>query len=390
MLHIANPLYDAAFKYLMEDERIAKTILAALIKREIVSIEMRPNEYSNTTKDKIAMFRIDFAARVRDADGGEKLILIELQKTGVETETLRFRQYLGAQYSNPANMVSEDKLRFAYPIITIYVMGHRVGDIDVPVLYVGRKYSDYYGNEVTNGIPDPFVDSLTHESIVVQVPLLRGQINNRVEKFLDIFCQDRKDKDNPQLLNINESMMEDEEMRPIIIRLASAASDADVRRGMSIEEEILTALENRDTEIMKYKREAFDAKKEASDAKKEAYDAKKEAYDAKKEAYDAKKEAYDAKKEASDAKKEASDAKKEASDAKKEASDAKKEASDAKRAVEEQTEKINKQSELLNKQSEQLASAISALLSTGMDGKAVASALGITEKEYRRLSSRIE
>ena len=362
MLHIANPLYDAAFKYLMEDERIAKTILAALIKREIVSIEMRPNEYSNTTKDKIAMFRIDFAARVRDADGGEKLILIELQKTGVETETLRFRQYLGAQYSNPANMVSEDKLRFAYPIITIYVMGHRVGDIDVPVLYVGRKYSDYYGNEVTNGIPDPFVDSLTHESIVVQVPLLRGQINNRVEKFLDIFCQDRKDKDNPQLLNINESMMEDEEMRPIIIRLASAASDADVRRGMSIEEEILTALENRDTEIMKYKREASDAKKEASDAKKEA----------------------------SDAKKEASDAKKEASDAKKEASDAKKEASDAKRAVEEQTEKINKQSELLNKQSEQLASAISALLSTGMDGKAVASALGITEKEYRRLSSRIE
>ena len=348
MLHIANPLYDTAFKYLMEDERIAKTILAALIKREIVSIEMRPNEYSNTTKDKIAMFRIDFAARVRDADGGEKLILIELQKTGVETETLRFRQYLGAQYSNPANMVSEDKLRFAYPIITIYVMGHRVGDIDVPVLYVGRKYSDYYGNEVTNGIPDPFVDSLTHESIVVQVPLLRGQINNRVEKFLDIFCQDRKDKDNPQLLNINESMMEDEEMRPIIIRLASAASDADVRRGMSIEEEILTALENRDTEIMKYKREASDAKKEASDAKKEA------------------------------------------SDAKKEASDAKKEASDAKRAVEEQTEKINKQSELLNKQSEQLASAISALLSTGMDGKAVASALGITEKEYRRLSSRIE
>lgn len=33
MLHIANPIYDSAFKYLMEDERIAKTLLGALIKR---------------------------------------------------------------------------------------------------------------------------------------------------------------------------------------------------------------------------------------------------------------------------------------------------------------------------------------------------------------------
>ena len=32
MLHIANPIYDSAFKYLMEDERIAKTLIGALIK----------------------------------------------------------------------------------------------------------------------------------------------------------------------------------------------------------------------------------------------------------------------------------------------------------------------------------------------------------------------
>ena len=28
---IANPIYDAVFKYLMEDERIARTILSALL-----------------------------------------------------------------------------------------------------------------------------------------------------------------------------------------------------------------------------------------------------------------------------------------------------------------------------------------------------------------------
>lgn len=28
MIHVANPIYDSVFKYLMEDDRIAKTILA--------------------------------------------------------------------------------------------------------------------------------------------------------------------------------------------------------------------------------------------------------------------------------------------------------------------------------------------------------------------------
>ncbi len=34
MIYVANPLYDAVFKYLMEDERVAKTILSALLKKK--------------------------------------------------------------------------------------------------------------------------------------------------------------------------------------------------------------------------------------------------------------------------------------------------------------------------------------------------------------------
>lgn len=47
MIHIANPIYDSVFKYLMEDERVARTILSALLKKEVVSVEMRRNEYAN-------------------------------------------------------------------------------------------------------------------------------------------------------------------------------------------------------------------------------------------------------------------------------------------------------------------------------------------------------
>lgn len=35
MVYVANPLYDAVFKYLMEDDRIAKTILSALLQKEV-------------------------------------------------------------------------------------------------------------------------------------------------------------------------------------------------------------------------------------------------------------------------------------------------------------------------------------------------------------------
>ena len=97
--YVANPIYDSVFKFLMEDERIAKTVLTALLKKEVVSVEMRRHEHPNITRDNISMFRIDFAARVREEDGSVRLILIELQKTWLDTETLRFRRYLAAQYN---------------------------------------------------------------------------------------------------------------------------------------------------------------------------------------------------------------------------------------------------------------------------------------------------
>ena len=48
MIYIANPIYDVVFKYLMADERIARTILSALLKMDIVKIEVRPHEYPNS------------------------------------------------------------------------------------------------------------------------------------------------------------------------------------------------------------------------------------------------------------------------------------------------------------------------------------------------------
>ena len=256
MIQLANPIYDTVFKYLMEDERIARVILSALLQKNVVEVNSRRNEYTNIARNGLSVFRIDFGATIQEDDGTQHLILIELQKTWLETETLRFRQYLGAQYANAENMLPDGKGIYAYPMVTVYLLGHKVGNIEEPVLYVRRQSYDYEGRVVTQGLPDPFVDSLTHDSIIVQIPRLRGRVNNRLDRVLAFFDQTRMDLHNKQLIDIDESnYADDSEMQLIANRLRLALGDAKVRHDMNVEDEYFSVIESRDTEIMLKDRE---------------------------------------------------------------------------------------------------------------------------------------
>ena len=266
---VANPIYDCVFKFLMEDERIAKTVLSALLKKEVVSVEMRRHEHPNVTRDKISMFRIDFAAQVKEDDGTVRLILIELQKTWVDTETLRFRRYLAAQYNAEENMVKEGELKgYAVPMIAVYLLGHRVGDIDKAVVYVTHNAFDYDGKVVEGGMQDPFINSLIHDSIIVQIPLLHGKINNRLDRVLSVFDQSQRDAKNQQIVCLDEKEYAgDSDMMYILHRLGLAAMDANVRQEMNDEDEFYSVLEARDTQVMKLNEQLTEKKKQLNEQK---------------------------------------------------------------------------------------------------------------------------
>lgn len=266
---VANPIYDCVFKFLMEDERIAKTVLSALLKKEVVSVEMRRHEHPNVTRDKISMFRIDFAAQVKEDDGTVRLILIELLKTWVDTETLRFRRYLAAQYNAEENMVKEGELKgYAVPMIAVYLLGHRVGDIDKAVVYVTHNAFDYDGKVVEGGMQDPFINSLIHDSIIVQIPLLHGKINNRLDRVLSVFDQSQRDAKNQQIVCLDEKEYAgDSDMMYILHRLGLAAMDADVRQEMNDEDEFYSVLEARDTQVMKLNEQLTEKKKQLNEQK---------------------------------------------------------------------------------------------------------------------------
>lgn len=247
MTLIANPIYDSVFKFMMEDEKVAKLLLSALLKKEIIELQMRQHEYTSMQQTRISLFRMDFSAKIRDTDGSEHLVLIELQKTWLPSETLRFRQYLGTHYLNKSNMCDNGESRFGLPIISIYILGHILGDLKEPVVYVHRRYLDYDDRVIDQ--KDPFIESLTHDSIIVQIPYLQGRTRNRLERLLNVFDQDYRTPGDEHLLEIDETLFSATE-QIILTRLLKAGVAPDVRRSMDIEDEILSEIEKRDTDIM--------------------------------------------------------------------------------------------------------------------------------------------
>ena len=108
MLRIANPMYDAVFKHLLEDEAAARLIVGTILGEEIVELDMLPQESSvrveplpdSPRADDFTVNRVDFAATIRTA-GGERLrVLIEVQKAHDSDDIMRFRRYLARNYAS--------------------------------------------------------------------------------------------------------------------------------------------------------------------------------------------------------------------------------------------------------------------------------------------------
>lgn len=81
--------------------------------------------------------------------------------------------------------------------------------------------------------------------------MLRGQVNDKLDKVLSIFNQSKKSTIDNQVLNIDEaSYVDDDDMLHIIHRLTAAAANSEMRQDMNVEDEYFKAIEDRDTAIM--------------------------------------------------------------------------------------------------------------------------------------------
>jgi len=185
---IANPIYDVVFKRLMENERVAKFFISTMLDEEVISLTLRPQEFTYFDEDRIpiAIFRLDFLATIKTKEKEDKKVLIEIQKSRNETDLMRFRNYLAEQYKKEDIVAG---VATVLPITTIYILGFKLYNIESACVKVRRRYHDLINDTIIDE-KNEFIEKLTHDSFVVQVKRITGKYKSRLDKLLSVFEQD--------------------------------------------------------------------------------------------------------------------------------------------------------------------------------------------------------
>ena len=264
-MRIANPIYDSTFKYLLQDETAARLLVGAILGEEVVSLRPHPTEFSvridagresDRESDTVAhppaanltVYRIDFAAVVETAAGERRQVLVEIQKAEYPEDIMRFRRYLGEHSGNVTVSEADGRTR-ALPLTTIYFLGHRLAHTEATVLKVGREYVDAVTGERLRD-REEFVESLTHDSYVIQIPLLPDRRRNDLERLMGVFDQSRRTA-NRHFLEVDETELP-ARYAPVLRRLVGAAGSREVRDAMIVEDEVVSHLVRKDRRIAEY------------------------------------------------------------------------------------------------------------------------------------------
>ena len=260
-MRIANPIYDSTFKYLLQDETAARLLIGAILGEEVVSLRPHPTEYSvpidadreadaaaRPPPANLTVYRIDFAAVVETEAGERRQVLVEIQKAEYPEDIMRFRRYLGEHYAAPGNVTASEAggRPRALPLTTIYFLGHRLAHTEATVLKVGREYVDAVTGERLYE-REEFVESLTHDSYVIQIPLLPDHRRNDLERLMGVFDQSRRTADR-HFLEVDEAELPPK-YAPVLRRLLGAAGSREVRDAMIVEDEVVSHLVRKDREI---------------------------------------------------------------------------------------------------------------------------------------------
>ncbi len=261
-MQIANPIYDVVFKYLMEDSRVAKLLLSSIIGETIEELTFLPIEFAGdidgektrTKRERkimvLTVYRLDFAAKIKTPDG-YKQVIIEIQKAKFPTDIMRFRRYLGQQFGNRENVqrikVNNKYRKTGTPIISIYFLGHKLDYTTASVVKISRQYTDLITGEKIE-VKESFIESLTLDSYVIQIPYLTQKRRTDLEILLSVFDQSKITAAEHHILNVNEKDFPDK-YRPIVRKLQEAIQNAEIRKKMELEDGIIDELEDLEREI---------------------------------------------------------------------------------------------------------------------------------------------
>ena len=279
-MKIINPLYDKAFKYLMENNKLAKKILSVILDVEVIEVALSQQETTLPDERRgLTLFRLDFKAIIKQADGSRKTVLIELQKSKYPTDIQRFRNYLGSGYLaknreiEDKSIVAEDKpaeYQSIYPIIAIYILGYNLDDLPYMAVTVNHDVINSVSKQKIE-VSSFFVEHLTHQSHIIQVRRLPEKRQTLLEKFFVLFNQAWCTENNfiIDLQNIPE------EFKDVVKYLQGPVMDDNFRRQLEAEEQLDAIFDAQEAKYLKKIAEVLDEKEAAEEREQEALKQKK-------------------------------------------------------------------------------------------------------------------
>ena len=260
-MYIANPIYDVAFKHLLQNKEAARLLIAKITGLAVESVEFRPQEVSThrpgvyrseasppdlaTPPERVedpmlTLFRMDFSARITTDNGQFKQVLIEIQKAKAPTVIERFRIYLGSQYMSKDNsFIGARGASRPIPIITIYLLGYDLGISDEAVLDVTKVVTERRTKKTLETHSD-FIEGTNHDSYIVQIPKIKAGQRDDLERFLSVFDQSLvvQGINNQHTLSI-DAQQYPAEYQVILQELRKAIETDEVRRYMEGEDLLL-------------------------------------------------------------------------------------------------------------------------------------------------------
>jgi hypothetical protein len=271
-MRIVNPLYDTAFKYLMQNEKYARKVLSVILDEEVEEVHVSQQEtvYPDE-KRHLTLFRLDFKAEIKEPDGTRKTILVELQKSKYETDIQRFRHYLGSSYMDKPknNTVAEEQAQYngMYPIVTIYILGYNLDELPYMAVTVNREIIDASTKQKID-VKSFFIEHLTHKSHILQVRRLPEQRRTRLENFMILFNQAWV-TETRSILDLVELPKEFEDLANY---LHGPVADEQFRRNLDAEDELDSIFDQQEA---KYLHQIAVAQQEKEEAEREKAEAQK-------------------------------------------------------------------------------------------------------------------
>jgi hypothetical protein len=239
------------------------------------------------------IYRADFIAIVKPKKGEPKKILIEVQKAYDEDDAMRFRNYLADQYKREDVV---DGVSTALPIVTIYILGFNLKDIDSPCVKVARNYIDLINHQLIK-VKTPFMEKLTHDSYVIQAKKITiAHYRTKLEQLLSIFEQAHFTDETSEVLKRYYLQPEDDEdIQHITTILYEMGANPEERKQIEIEAEALRTLDEHFGRKLRAKDKTIEEKNEILREKDKTIEEKNKAIEEKDKVIEGKEKALDEK-----------------------------------------------------------------------------------------------